>query len=88
MSEIQATVKAGFHWWRSQSRSRNQKHRAYDPVTPVFRRLPSTYDLVKTRLSELEAEAEELNQSQMVGMFIVIGLSFWLGFRLWQSGFH
>ena len=57
MSEIQATVKAGFHWWRSQSQSqsRNQKHRAYDPVKTVFRCLPSTYDIVKTRLSESEA---------------------------------
>ena len=29
---------------------------------------------MKTRLSESEAEAEKLNQSQSVGMFIVIGL--------------
>ena len=31
-------------------------------------------DLVKTRLSEWEAEAEEPNQSQSVGTCIVIGL--------------
>ena len=62
-------LKAGFHWRRSRSRSRNQKPRAirssenqtdgvgskntdsaYDSVT---------YDLVKTGLSESEAEAEE-----------------------------
>ena len=62
---------------RSRSRSRNQKLRAYDLVKKVFRfRLRSAYDLVKTRLSESEAEAEELNQSQSVGTCIVIGLSF------------
>ena len=37
-----------------------------------LRRLRSAYDLVKTRLSESEAEAEELNQSQSVGKRIVI----------------
>ena len=40
-----------------------------------LRRLRSAYDLVKTRLWGSEAEAEELNQSQSVGMCIVIGLS-------------
>ena len=39
-----------------------------------LRRLRSAYDLVKTRLSESEAEAKELNQSQSVGTCIVIGL--------------
>ena len=74
---------------RSRSRSRNQKLRAYDLVKKVFRfRLRSAYDLVKTRLSESEAEAEELNQSQSVGTCIVIGLSFRFCFRLRQSGFH
>ena len=54
----------------------------YDLVKTAFRsrlrlrRLRSAYDLVKTRLSESEAEVEELNQSQSVGMCIVIGLSF------------
>ena len=38
--------------------------------------LRSAYHLVKTRLLESEAEAEELNQSQRVGICIVIGLSF------------
>ena len=71
------------------SRSRNQKLRAYDLVKKVFRfRLRSAYDLVKTRLSESEAEAEELNQSQSVGTSIVIGLSFRFCFRLRQSGYH
>ena len=52
------SLKAGFHWLRSQSRSRNQKRRAYDLVKTAFRfrlllrRLRSAYDLVKTRLSE------------------------------------
>ena len=88
------SLKAGFHWLRSQSRSRNQKRRAYDLVKTAFRfrlllrRLRSAYDLVKTRLSESEAEAEELNQSQSVGTCIVIGLSFRFCFRLRQSGFH
>ena len=41
-----------------------------------LRCLRSAYDLVKTRLSESEAEAEEPNQSQSVGTCIVIGLSF------------
>ena len=42
------------------------KRRAYDLVKTVFRfllrlrRLHSVYDLVKTRLSESEAEVEEL----------------------------
>ena len=35
-----------------------------------------------------QAEAEELNQSQCVGMSIVIGFSFPSRFRLRQSGFH
>ena len=63
----------GFHQRRSRtrSRSRNQKRRAYD--------------LVKTRLSE--SEAEEPNQSQNVGTCIVIGLSFRFCFRLRQSCF-
>ena len=47
-----------------------------------LRRLQSAYDPVKNRLSELEAEAEELNQSQSVGTCIVIGLSFRFHFRL------
>ena len=55
---------------------------AYDLVKTAFRLrlqlclLRSTYHLVKTRLLESEAEAEELNQSQSMGMCIVIGLSF------------
>ena len=40
------------------------------------RRLRSTHDLVKSRLPESEAEAEEPNQSQIVGTCILIGLSF------------
>ena len=49
--------KAGFHYRRSRSRSRNQKRRAYNLVKTAFRfrlrprRLRSVYDLVKTRLS-------------------------------------
>ena len=39
-----------------------------------LRRLHSAYDLVKTRLSESEAEAEELNQSQCTFPHFVIGL--------------
>ena len=78
----------------SRSRSSNQKRRAYDLVKTAFRfcsrlrRLRSAYDLVKTRLSESEAEAEEPNQSQNVGTCIVIALSFRFCFRLQQSGFH
>ena len=53
-----------------------------------LRRLHSAYDLVKTKFSESEAEVEEPNQSQSVGMCIVIGLSFPFYFRLQQSGFH
>ena len=52
----------------------------------MFRSVP--YDLVKTRLLESEAEAEELNQSQSVGTRTVIGLSFRFCFRFRQSGFH
>ena len=65
---------------------------AYDLVKTAFRLrlqlclLRSAYHLVKTRLLESEAEAEELNQSQSMGMCIVIGLSFRSCF--WQSGFH
>ena len=87
-------LKAGFHWRRSRSQSRNQKRRAYDLVKIALlfrlrlRRLRSAYDLVKTRLSESEAEAEEPKQSQSVGTCIVIGLSFRFCFRLRQSGFH
>ena len=36
----------------------------------------SAYDQVKTRWSKSKAEAEEVNQSQSVGTWIVIGLSF------------
>ena len=39
---------------------------------------------MKTRLSGLQAEAVELNQSQSMGMCIVIGSSF----QLRQSGFY
>ena len=46
------------------------------------------YDQVKTRLSESEAEAEELNQTQSVETCIVIGLSFPFCFRLRQYGFY
>ena len=66
------SLKACFHWRRSCSRSRNQKLRAYDLVKTAFRfclrlgHLRSAYDLVKTRFSESEVEAEELNQSQRV----------------------
>ena len=48
-------------------------HRAYDRVKTAFRRLPSTYDLVTTRLSESEGPvAKELNQSQVVGTCMVM----------------
>ena len=46
------------------------------------------YGLVKTGFSKMQAEAEELNQSQRVGMSIVIGLFLRFCFRLPQSGFH
>ena len=42
----------------------------------LLRRLRSAYDLVKIRLPESEAEAEEPNESQSVGTCILIGLSF------------
>ena len=51
----------------SRSRSHNQKRRAYGVCENAFRfglrlrSLRSAYDIVKTRLSESEAEAEELN---------------------------
>ena len=54
------SLKAGFHWLRSQSRSRNQKRRAYDLVKTAFRfrlllrRLRSAYDLVKTSLKNVK----------------------------------
>ena len=85
-------LKAGFHERRSRSQSCNQKARSLwsgenSVLTPLtLCLLRSAYDLVKTRLLESEAEAEELNQSQRVGMCIVIGLSFHSCF--WQSGFH
>ena len=77
--------KAGFHYRLSRSRSRTISWRqcsdtsdsAYDSVV---------YDQVKTRLSESQAEAEELNQSQSVGTCVVIGLSFRFCFRLRQVG--
>ena len=86
--------KGWFSQRRSRSRSRNQKRRAYDLVKTAFRfrlllrPLRSAYDLVKTRLSESEAEVEEPNQSQSVGTCILIGLSFRFFFRLRQSVFH
>ena len=43
--------------------------------TAFLFRFRSAYDLVKTRLSESGAEAEELNQSQSVGTCAVIGVS-------------
>ena len=46
-------------WWKQHSDS------AYDSIV---------YDHVETRLSESQAEAEELNQSKSVGMGMVIGL--------------
>ena len=49
----------GFHFFRLRSR---------------LRRLRSAYDLVKTRLSESEAEAERINQSQCTFPRFVIGL--------------
>ena len=87
-------LKAGFHQRRSRSQSHNQKHRIYDPVKTAFRFrlrlcfLRSAFDLVKTRLSESEAEREDLNQSQSVGTCTVIGLSFHFCLGLQQSGFH
>ena len=80
-------LKAGFHWRRSRSRSRNQKRRAYDLVKTAFRfrlrlrRLRSAYDLVKTRLSESEAETKR-------GNVHFDCLSFRFCFRLRQSSFH
>ena len=47
-----------------------------------------SYHQVKTRLLELQAKAEELNQSESKKTFIVIGLSFSFCFQLQQSGFH
>ena len=82
-------LKAGFHQQWSRSRSCNQKRRAYDLVKTAFRFhlrlrcLRSTYDLVKTRLSESEAEAEEPNQLQSVGTCIVIGVVSGVG-RKWK----
>ena len=59
----------------------------------VKRRSDSTYDCVvynqvKTESLELQAEGEEANQSQSLGMHIVIGLSFRFSFQLRQYGFH
>ena len=83
------SIKASFQWQRSRSWSRNQKRRAYDLVKTASEfRLRSAFDLVKTRLSESEAEAEELNQSQSVGTCVLIGSSFRFCFRLRQSDFH
>ena len=89
-------IKDGFHQRRSRIRSRsrspNQKRRAYDVVKTAFRfglrshRLRYAYDLVKNRLSE--SEAEEPNQSQGLGTWTVIDLSFRFCFRHRQSGFH
>ena len=45
-------------------------------------------DQVNIRLSESQAEMEELNQSQSMGTCIVIGLSFRRFFQTLQSGFH
>ena len=76
-------AKAGFHWWLDKViiRSVNKDlvktqccDSAYDSIL---------YDQVTTRLSGLQAEAVEQNQSQSMGMCIVIGSSF----RLQQSGF-
>ena len=50
--------------------------------------LRSAYDVVTSRWFELEAEAEELNQSQSMGTYIVIGSSFRYYFLHQQSGFH
>ena len=66
---------------------------AYDLVKTAFLRLRlqrerSAYDLVKTRLSESGEEVEELNQTQNVGMCIMIKSSFRFCFRLRQSGFR
>ena len=43
---------------------------------------------MKTRLLELHAEAEELNESQSMATCILIGLSFHFSFRLQQSDFQ
>ena len=75
---------------RRRSRSRTQKQdltiywkqrsdSAYDSIV---------YDHVETRLSESQAEAEELNQSQSLGKSIVIGLSFRFCFQFPQCGSH
>ena len=45
-------------------------------------------DQVNIRLSESQAEMEELNQSQSMGTCTVIGLSFCRSFQPLQSGFH
>ena len=60
-------VKAGFHLWRS--RSRNQKRRTLLSSENNILILLKTvvYDQVKTRLSESQAEVEELNQPQKHG---------------------
>ena len=76
-------VKAGFHWQRSQSR--NQKCRSKQSsensvliplTTPSF------------RLSESQAEAAKLGQSQSMGTCVVIGLFFRFCLGLRQSGLH
>ena len=43
---------------------------------------------MKTRLLELHAEEEELNESQSMATCILIGLSFHFSFRLQQSDFQ
>ena len=89
----QVRVKASLKGWFSLA-TESEKRRAYDLVKTAFRfhlrlrRLLSAYDLVKTRLSGSEAEAEELHQSQSARTCIVIGLSFRFCFRLRQSCFH
>ena len=70
-----SSVKAGFHWRRSRSRSCDQKRRTLrssenSVLIPLT--TPSFTIKVETRLSESQAEAEELNQSQNVGTCIVI----------------
>ena len=82
----------GFHYRQSQSRSHEQSHEsAYDPVkiknwSRMWRHkhnrigvriLCSTYDLVKTRLSE-SSRSGRINQSQCMFPRFLIGLFFLL----------
>ena len=93
MSEVSVILILQFQWHESQGSTLSNDLNKEAPTERlgIFRGYSVdsvAHDQGKTRYSKSQIGVEELNQSQSVGMSIVIGVFFRFSFRLRQSGVY